>query len=933
MSHESRGGEPLVARQDRAQWRASRVEATDDPRPTRHARSTSPGGRACPRPPRFAVGRAPRGAPPAAGRRHARRGRQARGGRRHGGDRRRGRHEQDSRLPALRRPGRAPRRGLQPGRRAAAVETPRGDREQQLPAGDGGRGDRDLPGLPRGRPRALPVRRAPAERRPADRGRPGQQPLRPRRRAGRGRRVRRPAGGRPRSGGRRAVGPRRRRPGPFGRRLVAARRAPHAPQRTRCSSDRSGLGRPLRRREHPSGGQVTSSLPGTVDPQKIQEVLDGRWAHVRRDARENLRDEEFLPVYGETMQEARERVTRMSKRLADSGRVGLGFPKEYGGESDSGGSVTSIEMLAFGDLSLMVKAGVQWGLFGGALQLLGTKRQHDKYLRDVMSFDLPGCFAMTETGHGSDVQQLRTTCTYDPATQTFDLHTPHQAARKDYIGNAAKDGRMAVVFAQLITQGKNRGVHAWLVPIRDENGNPMPGVTIGDDGPKAGLLGVDNGRLTFDHVTVPRDMLLDRYGQVAEDGTYTSSIENETRRFFTMLGTLVRGRVSVGGSAASATKLALDIAVRYGDVRRQFAAPGDDREIVINDYLVHQRKLLPALATSYGLHFAQGELVELMHDVQGAADLDEGAQRELESRAAGLKVAQTWHATRTIQMCREACGGAGYLQENRLPHLKADTDVFTTFEGDNTVLLQLVAKGLLTGYRDTFGSLDGWGRVGFIADMVRETVLERTAARALIARLVDAVPGRDDEVPMLDRGWQLKMFEFREKHSLEGAIRRLRKNSTTEGMAPFDMFNDVQDHVLKTAQTHIDRIVLEALVAGIERTPDPAAKALLGRVCDLYALSTIEADKGWFLEHGRLTPTRAKALTGAVNDLLKQLRPHMRTLVDAFAIPDAWLNCAIVAEEPGRQETMAEHDAALRAAGAQPQADATATDLEMAPAQ
>jgi acyl-CoA oxidase len=573
---------------------------------------------------------------------------------------------------------------------------------------------------------------------------------------------------------------------------------------------------------------MTGSLPASVDPTVLQEVLDGRWAHVRRDARENLHDEEFLPVYGESMQDARERVTRMSKKLADSGHVGLGFPEEYGGEDDSGGSVTAIEMVAFGDLSIMVKTGVQWGLFGGALQLLGSKRQHDTYLRDVMTFDLPGCFAMTETGHGSDVQQLRTTCTYDAATQCFDLHTPHQAARKDYIGNAAKDGRMAVVFAQLIAQGKNHGVHAWLVPIRNEDGTPCPGVTIGDDGPKAGLNGVDNGRLTFHHVQVPRDMLLDRYGQVTEDGTYTSSIENETRRFFTMLGTLVRGRVSVGGAAGSATKLALDIAVRYGNERRQFAAPGEDREIVINDYLVHQRKLLPALAKSYALHFAQGELVETMHDVQTAvhvhgAAIDEQAQRELESRAAGLKVAQTWHATQTIQMCREACGGAGYLQENRLPHLKADTDVFTTFEGDNTVLLQLVAKGLLTGYRDTFGSLDGWGRIGFIADMVRETVLERTAARALIQRLVDAVPGRDDEVPLLDRGWQLKMFEFREKHSLEGAIRRLRKNSTmefhpTHPMAPFDMFNDVQDHVLKTAQTHIERIVLEAFVAGVDRT-------------------------------------------------------------------------------------------------------------------
>ena len=264
-------------------------------------------------------------------------------------------------------------------------------------------------------------------------------------------------------------------------------------------------------------------------------------------------------------------------------------------------------------------------------------------------------------------------------------------------------------------------------------------------------------------------------------------------------------------------------------------------------------------------------------------------------------------------MCREACGGAGYLQENRLPHLKADTDVFTTFEGDNTVLLQLVAKGLLTGYRDTFGSLDGWGKVGFVADMVRETVLERTAARALIARLVDAVPGRDDEVPMLDRGWQLKMFEFREKHALEGAIRRLRKNSTTEGMAPFDMFNDVQDHVLKTAQTHIDRVVLEAFVAGVDRTDDPAAKALLDTVCDLYALSTIEADKAWFLEHGQLTASRAKLLTSTVNQLLKELRPHIITLVDAFAIPAEWKAARILEEEDDRQEAMAARDAEVRA--------------------
>ncbi|MET7709861.1 acyl-CoA dehydrogenase [Micromonospora sp. NPDC005413] len=649
---------------------------------------------------------------------------------------------------------------------------------------------------------------------------------------------------------------------------------------------------------------------GHIDLARLREVLDGPWAEVRNAHRDQL-DARFLPVYGETGDQARERITRLLTALPVELGMASAFPREYGGRSDVGGSIVASEMLAQVDLSLMVKAGVQWGLFGGAVAALGTQRHHDIYLRDIISGKIFGCFAMTETGHGSDVQQLRTTCTYDPQTQTFDLHTPHEAARKDYIGNAARDGRMAVVFAQLITNGQRHGVHAWLVPIRDAQGTPLPGVTIGDAGPKAGLLGVDNGRLSFDHVTVPRDMLLDRYGQVAEDGTYSSPIENDSRRFFTMLGTLVRGRVSVGGAASAATKSALTIAVRYGDIRRQFDTPDADREVLLNDYLAHQRKLLPALATTYALHFAQAELVTTLAQVQGGAGpVDEHRQRELESRAAGLKAAQTWHATRTIQMCREACGGAGYLAENRLPSLKADTDVFTTFEGDNTVLLQLVAKGLLTGYRDEFGSLDGWGRASFVAEQVREMVLERTAARSLIERLIGAVPGRDEEVAVTDRGWQLKVFEDRERHLLDGAVRRLRNGAATKKDRPFDIFNDVQDHVLAVAAAHVDRVTLEAFVAGIEDTADPAVRALLSRVCDLYALSVIEANKGWLLEHGRLTPARSKAVTGVVNGLLKELRPHMRTLVDGFGIPEKWLHCAILREESGRQETMAAHDAA-----------------------
>ncbi|WP_326566043.1 acyl-CoA dehydrogenase [Amycolatopsis rhabdoformis] len=620
------------------------------------------------------------------------------------------------------------------------------------------------------------------------------------------------------------------------------------------------------------------AVPAKVDPDALTAVLDGRWAELRRGVRTQMSAETFRDPVDLDVEPHRAQVLEQLRELAATDRPALGFDRAYGGQSDIGGSVVSFEMLGLGDLSLMVKAGVQWGLFGGAVQLLGTERHHEKYLRRIMDLDLLGCFAMTEHGHGSDVQHLHTTATYDPLTGEFVVHSPDPGATKEYIGNAARDGHAAVVFAQLVTGGDSRGVHAFFVPIRDSAGAPMPGVTIEDCGRKAGLNGVDNGRLSFNQVRVPREALLNRFGDVAVDGTYSSPIESDGRRFFTMLGTLIRGRVSVGGSAGSATKRALTLAIRYGDQRRQFTRPDGD-EVVILDYLGHQRKLLPALAKTYALHFAQEELVAKLNDI--APDAPEEEQRELESRAAGLKAANTWHATATIQTAREACGGAGYLSENLLAGLKADTDVFTTFEGDNTVLLQLVAKGLLTQYKEHFEELSPLATARFVAEQLVGAVLEHTSARAFVERLTES----DDAEVLFDREWQLRLFEDRESHVLEGVANRLRK----AGEDPFGVFNAAQDHVLAAGRVHVERLVLAAFARAVEGCEDPEAAALLSRVCDLYALSAIEADRAWFLEHGRLTTSRSKAVTAAVNELCATLRPHAGTLVDAFAIPAQFL--------------------------------------------
>src|SRR6185295_10695363 len=602
----------------------------------------------------------------------------------------------------------------------------------------------------------------------------------------------------------------------------------------------------------------TAELPVGFDPRAMTRLLDGARHELREEIRRRvLGDLAFLFLLEEEFRGKgyREQVLRLCEELAERGYGRLSYPKSCGGAEDYEAFLAVFETLAFGDLSLLVKFGVQFGLFGGSILQLGTQRHHEQYLPRVGTLELPGCFAMTETGHGSNVHDLETTATYDAARQEFVVRTPRHAARKDYIGNAALHGRMATVFAQLHMGSDAHGVHAFLVPIRDEEGRPQPGVHIEDCGEKMGLNGVDNGRLLFDDVRIPRDNLLDRFGQVSPEGVYTSSIPSPSKRFFTMLGTLVGGRLSVGLAALSASKTALTIAVRYTNRRRQFGPEGM-AETPVLDYLSLQRRLLPRLATTYALDFA-------LHDaVRRFLETPVEERREVEGLIAGLKAISTWHAIDTIQTCREACGGRGYLAASRLPTLKADTDVFTTFEGDNTVLLQLLAKSLLTGYKKQFGDMSLFGLARYLAAQAGEAIVE---TNPVITR-------RTDEDHLRDRSFYLDALDWRERRLLSSLARRL-KRRIDDGLDSFQAVNECQDHMIETARAHVESLVAQRFAEGIEACPEPELRHVLEPLLQLYALSRIEADRGWFLEHGYIESGKAVAIRGVVNKLCRELRP------------------------------------------------------------
>ncbi|MBO9522559.1 MAG: acyl-CoA dehydrogenase family protein [Nocardioidaceae bacterium] len=638
--------------------------------------------------------------------------------------------------------------------------------------------------------------------------------------------------------------------------------------------------------------------PPVIDVPALTTLLDGTYAEIRNLTRKRLAEyagflDEALELDRATY---RERVKEIVVELAATGQTGLGFPVAYGGGGDIGASVAAFETMAFGDLSVLVKVGVQFGLFGGAILQLGTQPHHEAYLADLVRADLLGCFAMTETGHGSNVQALETVARYDVEAGEFVITTPSDSARKDYIGNAAAHARAAVVFAQLEIGGVSEGVHAFVVPLRDAKGRVLPGVRVTDDGRKIGLNGVDNGRLAFDDVRVPRANLLNRYADVSETGVYSSPIDNPDRRFFTMLGTLVQGRVCVGGAGINASKVALTLAIRYALQRRQFGNPGGPEELLL-DYGLHQRRLFPLLARTYALHFAQEVLAGQLHGVFSATEeVDERTRRALESRAAGTKALGTWHASRTIQECREACGGAGYLSLNRFDALRADTDVFTTFEGDNHILLQLVAKGLLTDYSSSFGELDQLGMVRFVAGLTVETVIERTAVHKLLERIKDVLPGGDDwdsDSGLRDPEYHLAMFRWREEHMLAGVARRLKRGMDSD-MEPAEVFSRCQAHVIGAARAHVERLVLDAYVDKLAALPDGPNKEALNLLCDLFALSAIEADRGWFAEHGRLSSQRSKAISREIDELCRRIRPIAADLTDAFGIPPELLRAEML---------------------------------------
>lgn len=519
------------------------------------------------------------------------------------------------------------------------------------------------------------------------------------------------------------------------------------------------------------------------------------------------------------------------------------------------------------DYSLCIGMSVHFSLFGGSIAALGTSAQAAAWLPGVEALTMRGCFALTELGHGSNARGVETEARFDAATDAFVLHTPTDAAQKYWIGGAATTARWAVAFAQLYMPGEatTRGVHAFVVRIREDDGTPVPGILLADCGYKVGLNGVDNGRIWFSHAPVPRGHLLARYARVDAAGVYTCDAPSPDALFGVTMSALSGGRIGIAASGVGQARVALAIALCYAIRRRAFAPTPTAPEVLLLDYPVHRRRLLPRLASTVVHQTALNDLKARWGRALSAKDGHVAS--------CGFKSLMTWHALETMQVAREACGGQGYKSENRIGVSRAALDISATFEGDNTVLLQQVTKSCLASYASGVKAGGRW-----------------TGALEHLNHPPPLPP------PIVSMDFAVYTLRRAEAALLPRLATAIAASTSQPGVTPFDAFTSHQVAADAVARVHTQLLLLAAYTSatgtggggsgggGTVGVP-PSLRPLLDTLGTLHGLATLD-DNGVLLRTGALSPTDAAAVHDAVDGLCTALRPHAAELAAVMTVPD-----------------------------------------------
>lgn len=528
------------------------------------------------------------------------------------------------------------------------------------------------------------------------------------------------------------------------------------------------------------------------------------------------------------------------------------------------------------------------GMFIPAILSSATPEQQAHWLPLCYNLRIIGTYAQTELGHGTFVRGLETTATYDPTSQEFVVHSPSLTSTKWWPGGLGKTSTHVLLMARLFVGGRDYGPHGFVVPIRDMDlHTPLPGVTVGDIGPKFGYNGVDNGFLSFDHVRIPRDHMMMRFAQVTPEGRYVPPPAANAKASY---ATMVYVRATIVEDAGSFLSRAVTIAVRYNAVRRQMSPPAPgQRELQVIDYQNSAAQLFPLVASAFALTFMGKSMMAMYRSFEKSRDAGDFAiLPELHALSSGLKAICTWITSDGIEACRRCCGGHGYSALSGLPTLYSSYVQNVTWEGDNNVLCLQTARYLVKAVLAARAGKPVAGSASYLSDPAA------------------ASPGASRSAVRSEAGWnylgaQVAALRWRAGSLVRGAAATLAAacggpNAQLSFEGP--PWNSSTVELIRAAKAHCEFVLhsnfVEALdQAGASRELSPPACEALRRVAVLHGLTLLRDNAADFLEHGYTDGAQAGMVRSGFYSQLREVRPDAVALVDSFGLTDYLLNSAL----------------------------------------
>lgn len=349
-------------------------------------------------------------------------------------------------------------------------------------------------------------------------------------------------------------------------------------------------------------------------------------------------------------------------------------------------------------LDLQSPITIHWVAFVPVIFGQGSAEQIERWGNKAMNHEILGCYMQTELGHGTNVQMLETTCTYDEESDGFVLHSPTLTSTKWWAGGLGTTATHGVVQAQLIIKGKRYGPHLFFTQLRDmDSGKLLDGIVAGDIGPKTygAFAGLDNGWARFKHFKIARDHMLSKHAQVKKGGEYVKPPSDKLS-----YGGMIFIRSQMIDRTGWMLSRGVTIATRYALVRRQFRDPSskdiNDVERSVLSYPSTARRILPLLAKAYAYILAGRRMRTLYEDM--AQQLEQGNTEllaDVHVASSSLKAYCTKQALDGIEECRQALGGHGFSAYAGFTSVFPEQAPAVTYEGDNIVLASQVGRAML----------------------------------------------------------------------------------------------------------------------------------------------------------------------------------------------------------------------------------------------